>query len=110
MRRDLQSAFAGLAILGVALGIGRFALTPLLPLMQVDAGLSLLAGGWLASMNNLGYLVGAMLCTALALPQRNTLRTALVLSGPDTGEAAEDGPQPVATADTLAELVGVSAS
>jgi MFS family permease len=81
MRRDLQSSFAGLAILGVALGIGRFALTPLLPLMQADANLSLLAEGWLASMNNLGYLVGAMLCTALALPQRNTLRTALVLSG-----------------------------
>ena len=42
--------------------------------------------------------------------RRGGLDAALVLSGSGTGEAAEDGPQPVATADTLAELVGVSAS
>src|SRR5207302_1288207 len=42
------------------MGIGRFAFTPLLPMMQADAGLSLAQGGWLASANYLGYLAGAL--------------------------------------------------
>ena len=44
--------------LAVAMGIGRFAFTPILPMMQHDAGLTLTNGGWLASANYLGYLVG----------------------------------------------------
>lgn len=54
-------ALAGLVALAVAMGIGRFAFTPLLPMMQADGGLSLAEGGWLASANYLGYLVGALL-------------------------------------------------
>ena len=50
-------AFAGLAALAVAMGIGRFAFTPILPMMQDDAGLSIADGGWLASANYAGYLV-----------------------------------------------------
>jgi len=46
--------------LAVAIGIGRFAFTPILPMMQKDAGLSLAAAGWLASANYLGYLIGAV--------------------------------------------------
>src|SRR5438309_10331265 len=53
-------AFAGLAALAVAMGIGRFAFTPLLPMMQDDAGVSLAQGGYLASANYLGYLAGAL--------------------------------------------------
>lgn len=49
--------------LAVAMGIGRFAFTPLLPLM-LDAGeVDLPAAGWMASLNYLGYLLGALLCT-----------------------------------------------
>jgi predicted MFS family arabinose efflux permease len=51
----------GLAALAVAMGIGRFAFTPQFPLMQADFGLSLSAGGWLASANYLGYFAGALL-------------------------------------------------
>src|SRR3990172_2201910 len=50
----------GLTALAVAMGIGRFAFTPILPMMQEDAGLSLAGGGWLASANYLGYLLGAV--------------------------------------------------
>ena len=56
----MRIALAGLAALAVAMGIGRFAFTPLLPMMQADSGLSLTAGGWLASANYLGYLFGAL--------------------------------------------------
>src|SRR5262249_45230251 len=56
----VRAAIAGLAALAVAMGVGRFAFTPLLPLMQDDAGLSLAAGGYLAAANYIGYLVGAL--------------------------------------------------
>lgn len=46
--------------LAVAIGIGRFAFTPILPMMQKDAGLSLAAAGWLASANYVGYFIGAL--------------------------------------------------
>ncbi|HET7175384.1 MAG TPA: YbfB/YjiJ family MFS transporter [Gammaproteobacteria bacterium] len=46
-------------MLAVAMGIGRFAFTPLLPMMQKDQGLSLVLGGWLATSNYLGYFLGA---------------------------------------------------
>jgi predicted MFS family arabinose efflux permease len=44
------------------MGIGRFAFTPVLPLMQQQSGLSLAAGGVLAAANYAGYLVGALAC------------------------------------------------
>lgn len=47
--------------MATAMGIGRFAFTPLLPLMQQAQGLSLANGAWLATVNYLGYLVGAVL-------------------------------------------------
>ena len=42
------------------MGIGRFAFTPVLPLMQVEGTLTLAAGGWLAAANYAGYLAGAL--------------------------------------------------
>jgi MFS family permease len=56
----IRIALAGLLALAVAMGIGRFAFTPILPMMQDDAGLSVAAGGWLASANYFGYLAGAL--------------------------------------------------
>jgi len=46
--------------MAAAMGIGRFAFTPLLPLMQEVQGLPLTDGAWLAMINYLGYLVGAV--------------------------------------------------
>lgn len=56
-------AGAGLVALAVAMGIGRFAFTPILPMMQSEVGLTLAAAGWLAAANYLGYFLGA-LCAA----------------------------------------------
>jgi MFS family permease len=52
---------AGVIALVVAMGIGRFAYTPILPTMQARFGLSNAAAGALASSNYLGYLGGAVL-------------------------------------------------
>src|SRR5262252_195916 len=59
------AAAIGLLALASAMGIGRFALTPILPLMQQDAALTLTVGGWLATSNYLGYLLGALTCIAM---------------------------------------------
>ena len=49
--------------LAIAMGIGRFAFTPLLPMMLTDGVVDLPGASYLASANYLGYLVGALLCT-----------------------------------------------
>jgi len=51
---------AAIAALAVAMGIGRFAFTPLFPLMVRDGLLDSHAGAMLASANYLGYLAGAL--------------------------------------------------
>ncbi len=56
-------AFAGAVSLAVAMGIGRFAFTPLLPMMLHDGVIDLHGASWLASANYLGYLAGALFCT-----------------------------------------------
>ncbi len=56
-------ALAGAVSLAVAMGIGRFAFTPLLPMMLHDGVVDLHTASWLASANYLGYLAGAVLCT-----------------------------------------------
>ena len=56
-------ALAGMVSLAIAMGIGRFAFTPLLPMMLHDGTLDLPTASWLASANYLGYLAGALLCT-----------------------------------------------
>lgn len=56
-------AVAGMVALAVAMGIGRFAFTPLLPMMLSDGVIDLQQGSWLATANYIGYLVGALLCT-----------------------------------------------
>ena len=65
--------------LAVAMGIGRFAFTPLLPLMQTDSGVSLIEGGWLASANYLGYLIGALLAGYAFREPLQLLKTGLAL-------------------------------
>jgi MFS family permease len=63
--------------LAVAMGIGRFAFTPLLPLMIRDGSLAPSAGAWLAASNYLGYLAGALTASRLGLPVPMLMRVSL---------------------------------
>jgi predicted MFS family arabinose efflux permease len=57
---------AGIFSLILALGVARFAYTPLLPLMQQQAGLGVAAAGWLAAINYAGYLSGALIASRIS--------------------------------------------
>jgi len=57
----LKILCAGIASLILMVGIARFAYTPMLPLMQQQAGLGVAQGGWLAAFNYVGYFCGAII-------------------------------------------------
>jgi hypothetical protein len=66
---------AGFVALAVAMGIGRFAFTPVLPMMRHEGALSITGAAWLASANYAGYLAGAL----LPLLYRSPLTTEICL-------------------------------
>ncbi|WP_311223388.1 MULTISPECIES: YbfB/YjiJ family MFS transporter [unclassified Acidovorax] len=72
--RPLAVALAGMAALAAAMGIGRFAFTPLLPMMLRDGVVTLAGGSWLATVNYAGYLAGALACMALPWVAPRTAR------------------------------------
>ena len=67
---DQQQRFrvlaAGICSLMLALGVARFSYTPLLPIMQEQAGLGVAAAGWLAAINYAGYLTGALVTSFIS--------------------------------------------
>ena len=83
-------ALAGLVSLAVAIGIGRFVYTPILPYMTDGLGLGKSEAGLIASANFLGYLLGALAVAWRAVPgdPRRWLLGALVTSGLSTGAMA----------------------
>jgi len=81
-RPALRVLAGGMLGMMVAMGIGRFAFTPILPLMQRDLGISHGMAGGLASLNYAGYLAGALLCAVWprVLRSRCVILGALVAS------------------------------
>lgn len=65
-RERFQVLGAGIFSLILVLGVARFAYTPLLPLMQQQAGLGLAEAGWLAAINYGGYLTGALVASLIS--------------------------------------------
>ena len=73
------------------MGVGRFAFTPILPMMQADAGVTLAGGGWLATANYAGYLAGALWAAAQRVRSDRAIRGGLLLIGATTVGMAIDG-------------------
>lgn len=60
--RPIVVAWVGMICLAIAMGIGRFAFTPLLPMMLHDGAVDLPTASGLATANYIGYWMGASLC------------------------------------------------
>jgi len=68
---------AGIISLAVAMGIGRFAFTPLMPLMLRDGVIDIAAGTEWAAANYVGYLLGALSAARFAANPRLGARLGL---------------------------------
>jgi predicted MFS family arabinose efflux permease len=76
--------------MAVAIGVGRFVYTPILPMMVEDLGMTKGAAGLLASANYAGYLAGALLAATPAVSgsRRRWLLAGLILGALTTGAMA----------------------
>lgn len=88
----LRIALAGACSLALAMAIGRFAYTPMLPPILEGGGLTLAGAGLVASANFAGYLAGALLATraVFAADRVLWLRVGILLSLATTAAMAFD--------------------
>ena len=77
-RSIATTCFIAVSALAVAMGIGRFAFTPMLPLMVRDGTILADAGAWLAASNYLGYLAGALVAGRMRLSSPSLMLISLV--------------------------------
>lgn len=77
-RQHVGIVFGGILLLVVAMGISRFAFTPILPFMRHDVGFSLEVAGFLASSNYIGYFIGALWAGFIYRQRKNVLMASVV--------------------------------
>ena len=75
---EVAIAWIGLYGMAVVMGYGRFLFTATLPDIIVQLGLSTAMAGWLASINYIGYFLGAII--AMFVPQRHTWLALIIAS------------------------------
>ncbi|MEO1897046.1 MAG: YbfB/YjiJ family MFS transporter [Cycloclasticus sp.] len=66
----------------LTMGIGRFAYTPMIPIMFEQAGLTKVFAGWLATINYMGYMSGALTATLVSslVVKDRVYRSGLILA------------------------------
>ena len=74
----VRLAISGMLALAIAIGVGRFAFTPILPMMQKDYGLTLRMAGLLASANYVGYFIGALSAIWIRVATVTVVRVSMV--------------------------------
>ena len=86
----IRVLLAGIFSQILCVGVARFAYTPLLPIMQEQTWMGDAAGGWLAAVNYLGYISGALIAASINdLKLKDTLyRIGLVLAVTTTAAMA----------------------
>ncbi len=97
----------GGAALAIAMGIGRFAFTPLLPLMLRDDTINASIGAEWAAANYAGYLIGALSASRFSANPRAGLMVALIGVSVTTLSAAWLGAEAHYTGAVLRAAAGV---
>jgi predicted MFS family arabinose efflux permease len=69
----------GFVMLTIAMGIGRFSYTSILPFMQSQTNLSITEAGYLAASNNLGYLAAAFCAGFITFGERRSTQLRIQL-------------------------------
>jgi MFS family permease len=100
----------GLISLALAMGIGRFAFTPLMPLMVRDASLQADTGAEWAVANYIGYLVGALSASWFSQRPRTGLQLGLLGVGLSTLGMASVQWMPPWTGGLLRGIAGIGSA
>ncbi len=81
-KQTIHYLIGGILALMIAMGIGRFSYTVILPYMQEASGFSRATAGYLATSNYLGYLIGALVVGRLPIEQKRVpfLQVGLIIS------------------------------
>ncbi|MCK1987118.1 YbfB/YjiJ family MFS transporter [Lysinibacillus fusiformis] len=81
-KQTIHYLIGGVFALMIAMGIGRFSYTVILPYMQEASGFSRATAGYLATSNYLGYLIGALVVGRLPIEQKRVpfLQVGLIIS------------------------------
>ena len=77
-----RATLAAVSAIGIALGMSRYAYTPLIPALIRDGWVSVSQAGYLGGSNCMGYLVSCLLATVLPryLSVRIVIRMALIIA------------------------------
>ena len=79
-KNHISVVFGGVLLLVVAMGISRFAFTPILPFMREDVGFSVETAGFLASSNYIGYFIGALWAGFITKNRKGFLLLAVLIN------------------------------
>ena len=78
LTQSVRLSILGCISLALAMGVGRFAYTPLLPMMHAEELITVSDGGIIASIHFIGYWIGAYVVAKLPFSQIWVLRISLL--------------------------------